>query len=423
MSTKRGRSPSTQYALLLLPSDKFEVQASVHGYVFGAEKYFNGAIDAAAGGGPRPTKLIPKNLESYTLIPKNLESCTKQEVITNPETMKPLFHAPSIRSESSWNSQNPLLHTVIQNPPQQKPSKSITAKSFLSCLPACKCYCFDRSSIDIEVGEISFKRPNGEVILQSKQKKTAAGIKEDLFTFPTMNPAVGIRPVSVPLQGDVDEFGRKSLEVFGSPVLGIGRRNKSLNLERRLKMLSWDHHAIPKVEETENSKANCNDTESDASSDLFEIESLTGKPNYAPSEASIEWSVVTASAADFSAMSDYEEGRPSLTLPSPVKTFYINNTTKINKERPRSGGLLGCNSSKTVKIARDAHKTDQKAGLDSRMRRVSDSYMPVTRFRAETKLGDGAFEPTRTPQILPTRSLPVPHSHSPRHASHLLYIQ
>ncbi|MBA0631876.1 hypothetical protein Godav_000707 [Gossypium davidsonii] len=381
--------------------------------VFGAEKYFNGAIDAAAGGGPRPTKLIPKNLES----------CTKQEVITNPEPMKPLFHAPSIRSESSWNSQNPLLHTVIQNPPQQKPSKSITAKSFLSCLPACKCYCFDRSSIDIEVGEISFKRPNGEVILQSKQKKTAAGIKEDLFTFPTMNPAVGIRPVSVPLQGDVDEFGRKSLEVFGSPVLGIGRRNKSLNLERRLKMLSWDHHAIPKVEETENSKANCNDTESDASSDLFEIESLTGKPNYAPSEASIEWSVVTASAADFSAMSDYEEGRPSLTLPSPIKTFYINSTTKINKERPRSGGLLGCNSSKTVKIARDAHKTNQKAGLDSRMRRVSDSYMPVTRFRAETKLEAGAFEPTRTPQILPTRSLPVPHSHSPQQASHLLYIQ
>lgn len=373
--------------------------------VFGAEKYFNGAIDAVAGGGPRPTKLIPKNLEY----------CTEQEGMTNPEPMKPLIHAPSIRSESSWNGQNPLLHTVIQNPPQQKPSKSMTAKTFLSCLPACKCYCFDRSSSDIEVGEISFKRPNGEVILQSKQKKTAAGIKEDLFTFPTTNPAVGIRPVRVPLQGDVDEIGRKSLEVFGSPVLGIGRRNKCLNLERRL-----DHHAIPKVAETENSKANCNDTESDASSDLFEIESVTGKPNYTPSEASIEWSVITASAA---AMSEYEEGRPSMTLPSPIKTFYTNNATKINEERPRSGGLFGCNSSKTVKIARDAHKTNQKAGLDSRTRRVSDSYMSVTRFRPETKLEAGAFEPTRTPQILPTRSLPVPHSHPSQQASHLLYIQ
>ncbi|CAB4264614.1 unnamed protein product [Prunus armeniaca] len=58
-----------------------------------------------------------------------------------------------------------------------------------------------------------------------------------------------------------------------------------------------------------------NESDSDASSDLFEIESLTGKANpflarqasdaatsgcmtpttcYAPSEASIEWSVVTA---------------------------------------------------------------------------------------------------------------------------------
>ena len=110
-------------------------------------------------------------------------------------------------------------------------------------------------------------------------------------------------------------------------------------------MLSWD--ATPKVE-TENSKGNNNDTESDASSDLFEIESLTGKANpflarhasdaasgcvtpttcYAPSEASVEWSVVTASAADFSVMSDYEELRPSITLQSPIKTFSATTNAK-----------------------------------------------------------------------------------------------
>ncbi|CAH2045686.1 unnamed protein product [Thlaspi arvense] len=58
---------------------------------------------------------------------------------------------------------------------------------------------------------------------------------------------------------------------------------------------------------------------SDSSSDLFEIENLTGKlkpcltrqgsdaaspTRYAPSEVSIEWSIVTASAADFSVMSE-----------------------------------------------------------------------------------------------------------------------
>ena len=91
-----------------------------------------------------------------------------------------------------------------------------------------------------------------------------------------------------------------------------------------------------------------------------------------------------------------------------------------NKEfqRRRSSGLLDCNSQKAVKVAGDAYKTNEKAGFYPRMRRVSDSSMPATRFRAETKLA--GFEPTQTPRILATRSLP--HSHSPR-ASHLLYIQ
>ncbi|XVF03347.1 hypothetical protein REPUB_Repub04eG0253100 [Reevesia pubescens] len=372
--------------------------------VFGAEKYFNGGIDHVES--PRITTTDAKKLEYV------------KDGRVNLEPIKPaIIHqgTPSVRSESSWNSQSALLQSVMRNPPRPKTNK-MNGKSFLSGLACCKCYCSDRNSVDIEevqVGEISFKRPaNGEVV-RGKQNKTAASkasldqvnkpsaepwIKEDLFTFPTMNSTVGIRPVKVPLQGDVDEIGRKSLEVFGSPV--IGRRNKSLNLDRRLKMLSWD--ATPKVEETyQNPKGNYNDTESDASSDLFEIESLTGKANpflarqasdaasgcvtpttcYAPSEASIEWSVVTASAADFSVMSDYEELRSSITLPSPIKTFLTtsNAKTKHNKEfqRRRSSGLLGCNSQKAVKVAGDAHKTNEKAGFDPRMRRMSDAVQVV----------------------------------------------
>ncbi|KAE8681291.1 Sphingoid base hydroxylase 2 [Hibiscus syriacus] len=202
-------------------------------------------------------------------------------------------------------------------------------------------------------------------------------MKEEIFTFPVTNSGMEIRPVKVSFQGDVDEIGWKSLEVFVSPVLG--RRNKSLNIERRLKMLSWD--SSPKVEGNENPKGDCNDAQSDASSDLFEIESLTSKANpflvkqasdvasgcaspttcYAPSEASIECSVVTASAADFSV---------------------------IQKD-----------------VARDAHKTNEKAGLEPRMIRVSDSYIPATRFREGAKLA-GAFQHTQRPR-----------------ASHLLHIQ
>ncbi|XWS64264.1 hypothetical protein CRYUN_Cryun06bG0171400 [Craigia yunnanensis] len=362
--------------------------------VFGAEKYFKGGIDVDS---PRITKIDAKKFE-----------CVKDGGV-NLEPINPAIHqgTPSVRSESNWNSQSALLQSVMRNPSRAKPSK-VNGKSFLSGLAGCKCYCSDKNSVDIEevqVGEISFKRPAKCEVVQGKQNKTAASkasldqvnkpsaepwIKEDLFTFPTMNSTVGILPVKVPLQGEVDEIGRKSLEVFGSPVLG--RRNKSLNLERRLKMLSWD--ATPKVEETENSKGNYNDTGSDASSDLFEIESLTGKANpflarqasdaasgcvtpttcYAPSEASIEWSVVTASAANFSVMSDYEDPRPSITLPSPIKTFWTttNAKTKNNKEfqRRRSSGLLDCNSQKAVKVAGDAHKTNEKASLDPRMRRV-----------------------------------------------------
>lgn len=394
--------------------------------VFGAEKYFNGGTDHVDS--PRKTKTDAKKLDFVKpegII--SLEPIIKPVITTHQGT------ASSVRSESSWNSQTALLQSTVMrnpNPPLQKPSNKVNGKSFLSSLAGCKCYCSDRSSVDIEevvqVGEISFKRPpNG-----GKQNKTSGSttkacvevnkpsaepwIKEELFTFPTMNSTVGLRPVKVPIsQGDADEIGRKSLEVFGSPV--VGRRNKSLNLEGRFKMLSWD--ATPKVVEE------AFDAESDASSDLFEIESLTGKgaannpflgrqasdaaasgcvtPTtcYAPSEASIEWSVVTASAADL----DYEDTRPSISLPSPMKTFSAISTnvkTKHNNkefQRRGSGGLLGCNSQKAVKVAGDAYKTNDKAGFDPRLRRVSDSYMPAARFQAD--------QTKQTPRILPTRSL------------------
>ncbi|OMO82430.1 hypothetical protein COLO4_23006 [Corchorus olitorius] len=397
--------------------------------VFGAERYFNGGIDHVHVHSPSPR------------LARNIIEAKKLEFVKD-EPIKPVIHqgTPSVRSESSWNSQKALLQSVLRNSPRRKPHKAGNGKSnFFSGLDFCRCYCSDRNSLDIEevqVGEISFKRPpNGKPATSKgsvdvkKPTATEPWIKEDIFTFPTTSPSVGsIRPVKVPLQGDVDEIGRKSLEVFGSPV--IGRRNKSLNLERKLKMLSWDKsNKTPKATE----EITDHNSDSDASSDLFEIESLTGgKTNnpflarqasdaaasgcvtpttcYAPSEASIEWSVVTASAADhFSVMSDYDERRPSTTtIPSPIKTF----PTKEIHQRRRSGGLLGCTSQKAVDVAGDEYKMNEnKASFDPRMRRVSDSYIPATRFRPEIKLAD--FETAQTPQIL---------AHSPQ-SSHILYIQ
>ncbi|KAL0342634.1 UNVERIFIED_CONTAM: protein PHYTOCHROME KINASE SUBSTRATE 3 [Sesamum calycinum] len=103
-------------------------------------------------------------------------------------------------------------------------------------------------------------------------------------------------------------------------------------MERKLSMLTWD--AIPKGQNlptsTVGSGTICDDMASDASSDLFEIENISGSmypvqltagiaaddmsicmspaSQYAPSEASIQWSVVTASAADYSSvLSDYND--------------------------------------------------------------------------------------------------------------------
>ncbi|XP_019198151.1 PREDICTED: protein PHYTOCHROME KINASE SUBSTRATE 3-like isoform X2 [Ipomoea nil] len=122
------------------------------------------------------------------------------------------------------------------------------------------------------------------------------------------------------------EPARKSLEVFGADKKG----GMAGNLERKLSMLTWD--AIPPNTHQNNpppmtptatiSNTICDDRASDASSDLFEIEDISSTAghgygacrtagyttsasgcssptHYAPSEASIQWSVVTASAADY----------------------------------------------------------------------------------------------------------------------------
>lgn len=435
--------------------------------VFSAEKYFKGGIDEDS---PRLTNIIPRKYHQ----PK------KDEDPVKPNLVHPPISTPSIHSESSWNSQTALLQNVDQRKTTISPRKSSNKNikhgiktttssssknfSFLAGLCCKYCSCYDKDSIDVDdehVGEISFKKSpvNGtnlfQVQVQPKPiiKSTSLddldhhhqtslsgsgsqiGIKkENYFSFPTSNSSSVSGKLQIQKEGEVLK-PRKSLEVFGSPV--HDKRSKSFRIERRLSMLSWDTIPAQKMDEIEYSNISGgggihNDNESDASSDLFEIESLTGKVNpflarqgsdatsgcvtpttcYAPSEASIEWSVVTASAADFSVISDFEELRPPTRIPSPIKT----SKEIIPKRRPNI--LLGCNSHKSVRVAGDAYsRTSDKTDSDPRiMRRVSDSYMPVTRFPAETKLLMGFDARQRLPAL---NSHSLPRSQN----SHLLYIQ
>lgn len=124
--------------------------------VFGAEKYFNGGIDSEQ---ETPRVITNKQQNSRRLI-----SYKKDEDVEhlNPVVMtRPKVHGPpSVRSESSWNSQSILLNTLKKTPPRLvKNKKLINGKSFL--FGACKCSCSDKNSVDIEdhqVGEISFSR-------------------------------------------------------------------------------------------------------------------------------------------------------------------------------------------------------------------------------------------------------------------------
>ncbi|GAV73225.1 hypothetical protein CFOL_v3_16711 [Cephalotus follicularis] len=375
--------------------------------IFGAEKYFNGVEEESP-------KLDSISARKY--------QCVKHEhVDVEPGKPKPQYGTPSIRSESSWDSRSSLLQIVMRNPLERKTNK-VHSKSFLAGL-GCKCSCYDKDSIDIDehVGEMSFKRSTnygvGQGKVSTKDPKKAdldyeirvkgdLGVsKEKCFTFPTTISGEGNPPLKLQFQEEKSNLPRDSLEVYGSPLLDKG--GKSFSLERRLTMMPWD--ATPRVEGIDysaNSGGIYDDSESDASSELFEIESLTGKANpflarqasnatsgcvtpttcYAPSEASIEWSVVTASAADFSVMSMSEcEGlRPPVSIPNPVKSALLtasNAKTRSSKEMQRlnPGILLGCKSYKAVRVAGDAYRTNERP--NPRMQRVS-----VSRFLPETKL-------------------------------------
>ncbi|KAI3785702.1 hypothetical protein L1987_44826 [Smallanthus sonchifolius] len=185
--------------------------------------------------------------------------------------------------------------------------------------------------------------------------------KGDPFAFPVINPAMEILTKG---EDKVEELPRMSIEVFGSGTINKGDITK--NLVRKMSILTWD--AIPKSKES----VICDDIASEASSDLFEIENISRagwqpsesscmspSTQYAPSEASIEWSVITASAADFSSVySGYDEKHT---------VYSTGGKSKIEIEPPKKSprkldnGLLGCKSFKSVKAVEPVTRTTDKS--------------------------------------------------------------
>jgi|UniRef100_A0A804LZT4 hypothetical protein len=101
------------------------------------------------------------------------------------------------------------------------------------------------------------------------------------------------------------------------------------------------------------------DAGSESSSDLFEIKSLAiGDCPYEPSEASIQWSVVTASAADASERGDRV----------PARWVSGGGTRQLRGHRP-PGLLAGCASHRAVDVSAAAIKAVPNAVAAVQQRR------------------------------------------------------
>lgn len=297
--------------------------------VFGAEKYFNGDMDSDQSS----TVLSITNPEAERLV-DDLKQNEKKST-----------GAPSVHSEASCNSQSMLLQNKLANScngsVQEKKNNSgqiqkvvNNKKSFLMNL-GCKCACSDGISVDVD-DKILVKRSSDLINIQKQEELVQ----------------------------------RKSLEVLGSPV-------------EKKRVLAQKKLTLP-PQESRTEEEDTTSEGSDTSSDLFEIDNLTGKPKtflarqgsdptcYAPSEVSIEWSIVTASAADFSVMSECATsplGRNKfLQIPPRIPT---KTAPQRLKPSSASGGFLSCKSHKSVMVSGDS---DRRSSMNKK--KTSLAYVP-----------------------------------------------
>ncbi|KAB1199309.1 Protein PHYTOCHROME KINASE SUBSTRATE 3 [Morella rubra] len=369
--------------------------------VFGADKYFNMKLDDES-----PKSADDSHASKHALKKDFRDGLYWRKLKSRPGT-------PSLISEAS-------PHRL----PSQNTGKKVNGKIKFSGF-ICNRPCSDKQSLDIQK-DVSHGGIHGKEIRRKatqvipNQFQPRFRMKDELRgpSFERSNrekysllpiSSSGVQNLTPKLQLEEEktkeEEPRKSLDVFGSHIMKKG--DIMINLERKLSILAWD--AIPKAQShSTNSGAGYMDDDmgSDASSDLFEIENLSSseKPftgeasdcmsssmtptnKYEPSEASIEWSVVTASATEISLNTGYDEKNLEETNKIPV---VAKTKSKVDKEVPRSrpSGLLSCKSHKAVSVAETAYRTKDRPKLEPLQSQRLDSSVPVRRYQLEVKAKD-----------------------------------
>ncbi|KAK4399793.1 protein PHYTOCHROME KINASE SUBSTRATE 1 [Sesamum angolense] len=318
---------------------------------------------------------------------------------------QPWNAAPSVHSESSRDSQSVFLHTVPRN---QKTGKT-DEKRFLA-RSGCSCSCADKSSMNIvskgvkcstkstSTGLVNERsrlggRTSGHLVNNSQLDvhcdKLGQKVNSDSsFSYPVFNPRSGNWAAKMQVQEEDDTMKRKSAEVYDSTILGKGK--SFLSLEKRLTLLTWNAIVPESAEQNRGIPSDSDagstllETESFSRSSMKESDGITPEACYAPSEASIEWSVITANAAD-TILSD-SKGLKSTISSTTAKMLHAQSVSLGSKngrfkEMPKrqSSILSGCKNHRSVCVAGDAHIPNEK-GFSSNARRhlmKSKSFRPM----------------------------------------------
>lgn len=251
-----------------LPNDRqYHIKPEEDGeiYVFGAEKYYKGEIEDI------------KKMHQHDQTVEEFYH-TFNVKLRSDHTKLP---KPSVGSNVICNSRRTLLPCT-----KTSPRKTENRNKTLTFLARFSCNCLNKKSTQIKEKRLIHVK---QIIDQKTYLNSNSKTRNDCFSFPVLNP---------------NDLNSKSGSLAGKEV--------SLLIDL----------AGKKEDEMYN---NINDdvVDSDSSSDLFEIESFSPTVNssnlghrrsesncygYAPSEVSVDWSVVTASAADLSVVSDYDGG-------------------------------------------------------------------------------------------------------------------